>query len=135
MTAKERLAVRKKIGKRTRDILKKVADGTLVLKTPSPLPPVVEKVIEVDPAIIKRAKTFKPRQMVTIIKDQPDFPIACASYPEIGFRGMVVLSDKHTKYNVPPGKVAVRFSAKLMGYLDYAERPFCVYYVWAWAIK
>lgn len=89
---------------------------------------------KVDPATIERAKQFKPRQMVKIIKDQPDFSRGAVAYPAVGFRGMVVTGDRYNKYTVPAGKVAVRFSAKLMGYLDYAEKPFVVVYVWAWAI-
>ena len=88
-----------------------------------------------DEKTVERAKQFKPRQMVKMVKDQPDFNRACASYPEVGFKGMVVAGDGFTKYTPPPGKVAVRFSAKLMGYHDYASNPFVVLYVWSWAIE
>lgn len=76
--------------------------------------------------------TFKPRQMVEVCKDQPDFNRAVASYPKVGLRGMVVRGNGVHDYNVPDGKVAVRFSARKLGY---GGDPFLVLFIWEWALK
>ncbi len=81
---------------------------------------------------------FQRGQMVEVCKDQPDFNKAVCAYPEIGVRGMVVITEAtipRSRLMVPEGKVAVRFSSKLLGYLDYLEKPFQVIYCWEWALK
>lgn len=88
-----------------------------------------------EPYPLATAGKFKPRQMVEVCNNDTGLNAASCSIPEVGFRGMVVLGDKYTRYRVPAGKVAVRFSAKLMGYLDYLDRPFCVLFVQESALK
>jgi hypothetical protein len=75
---------------------------------------------------------FKLNQRVRVSKDIPDFNEASASKPPIGLEGTVVLGRKYEpRFMVPKGKVAVRFSAKALGYLDYHEpgRRFCYYFI------
>jgi len=80
---------------------------------------------------------FKLGQRVRVCKDQPDFNKASAAYPDIGLEGIVVQGRQYERFKVPEGKVAVRFSAKQLGYEDYNEpdRRFCYYFMWAWALE
>jgi hypothetical protein len=75
---------------------------------------------------------FKLGQRVRVTKDIPDFNLACATKPPIGMEGNIVLGRKYEKrFMVPKGKVAVRFSSKQLGYLDYNDsgKRFCYYYI------
>ncbi len=80
---------------------------------------------------------FKLGQRVAIAKDQPDYNTGASAYPKVGLEGTVVVSNKYEHYQVPEGKIAVRFSSKALGYLDYMEpgHRYCVLFVWEWALK